>query len=90
MSDERPEVRNTAVRTLFLVVSSQGSKLSEEAWEEVLWQLLFPLLRTVHHMAATSSREEVQDQPSELAFGGRLDAVWEVQGSNLISSEAFR
>ena len=61
MSDERPEVRNTAVRTLFLVVSSQGSKLSEEAWEEVLWQLLFPLLRTVHHMAATSSREEVRD-----------------------------
>ena len=61
MSDERPEVRNTAVRTLFLVVSSQGSKLSEVAWEEVLWQLLFPLLRTVHHMAATSSREEVPD-----------------------------
>jgi hypothetical protein len=59
MSDERPEVRNTAVRTLFLVVSSQGSRLSEEAWEEVLWQLLFPLLRSVHHMAATSSREEV-------------------------------
>lgn len=59
MSDERPEVRNTAVRTLFLVVSSQGSRLSDMAWEEVAWQLLFPLLRSVHHMAATSSREEV-------------------------------
>ena len=61
MSDERPEVRNTAVRTLFLVVSSQGSRLSDAAWEEVLWQLLYPLLRSVHHMAATSSREEVSN-----------------------------
>lgn len=60
MSDVRPEVRNTAVRTLFLVVSSQGSRLSDAAWEEVMWQLLYPLLRSVHHMAATSSREEVK------------------------------
>ena len=65
MSDVRPEVRNTAVRTLFLVVSSQGSRLSDEAWEEVMWQLLYPLLRSVHHMAATSSREEVTHHESQ-------------------------
>ena len=59
-ADMRPEARNSAVRTLFLVVVSQGSRLSKTAWEEVLWELVFPLLRAVYHMAATSSREEVE------------------------------
>lgn len=62
-TDARPEVRNCAARTLFLVVASQGARLSAAAWEEVVWQLVFPLLRAVHHMAATSSREEVSQQP---------------------------
>ncbi|KAK9834027.1 hypothetical protein WJX81_004391 [Elliptochloris bilobata] len=56
--DARPEVRNSAVRTLFAVVVSQGARLGPAAWDECLWQMLFPLLRSVHHMAATSSREE--------------------------------
>ena len=74
MSDVRPEVRNTAVRTLFLVVSSQGGRLSADAWEEVVWQLLFPLLRSVHHMAATSSREEVKYMPFKLETSGPEDS----------------
>lgn len=57
-TDTRPEVRNSGVRTLFAVVASQGTRLSHSAWEECLWQMLFPLLRSVHHTAATSSREE--------------------------------
>jgi hypothetical protein len=52
-------VRNSGVRTLFSVVASQGGRLSARAWEECLWQMLFPLLRSVHHTAATASREEV-------------------------------
>ena len=58
-TDARPEVRNSGVRTLFSVVAGQGARLSRPAWEECLWQMLFPLLRSVHHTAATSSREEV-------------------------------
>ena len=58
--DARPEVRNSAVRTLFAVVVSQGGRLGGAAWDECLWQMLFPLLRSVHHMAATSSREEAR------------------------------
>ena len=58
-TDARPEVRNSGVRTLFSVVASQGGRLSGRAWEECLWQMLFPLLRSVHHTAATASREEV-------------------------------
>jgi hypothetical protein len=34
--------------------------MSAPAWEECLWQMLFPLLRSVHHLAATSSKEEVR------------------------------
>ena len=57
--DTRPEVRNSGVRTLYSVVASHGARLSRSAWDEALWDILFPLLRTVHQMAATSSREEV-------------------------------
>ncbi|BDA41918.1 Protein MON2 homolog [Coccomyxa sp. Obi] len=57
-TDTRPEVRNSGVRTLFAVVASQGTRFSHSVWEECLWQMLFPLLRSVHHTAATSSREE--------------------------------
>lgn len=58
-TDARPEVRNSGVRTLFSVVASHGARLSLAAWDEALWEILFPLMRTVHQMAATSSREEV-------------------------------
>ena len=59
-TDARPEVRNSGVRTLFSVVAGHGARLSPAAWDEVLWEILFPLMRSVHQMAATSSREEVQ------------------------------
>ena len=59
-TDSRPEVRNSGVRTLFACVVSQGARLSGAAWDECLWEQLFPLLRSVHHMAATSSREQVR------------------------------
>ncbi|KAK9810126.1 hypothetical protein WJX72_005196 [[Myrmecia] bisecta] len=58
--DTRPEVRNSGVRTLYLVVVSQGGRLSSVAWDECLWEMLFPLLRQVYHMSATSSREEAK------------------------------
>ena len=59
-TDARPEVRNTGVKTLFSVVISQGSRFSEAAWDEALWDILFPLLQSVHQMAATSSKAEVR------------------------------
>ena len=59
-TDVRPEVRNSGVRTLYSVVVSHGSKLSDAQWEHCVWGILFPLLRTVHQMSVTSSREEVR------------------------------
>ncbi|CAI9102822.1 OLC1v1001167C1 [Oldenlandia corymbosa var. corymbosa] len=59
-ADERPEVRNAAVRTLFQILGSHGQKLSESMWENCLWNYVFPTLDRVSHMAATSSRDEWQ------------------------------
>ena len=64
-TDGRPEVRNSGVRTLFSVVVSHGAHLSREQWQHCWWSMLFPLLRTVHHMSTTSSREEVRAPAAE-------------------------
>nr|XP_027114416.1 protein MON2 homolog isoform X2 [Coffea arabica] len=58
--DERPEVRNSAIRTLFQILGSHGQKLSKSMWEDCLWNYVFPTLDRVSHMAATSSRDEWQ------------------------------
>ncbi|KAK1432406.1 hypothetical protein QVD17_09302 [Tagetes erecta] len=57
-ADERPEVRNSAVRTLFQTLGSHGQKLSKSMWEDCLWSYVFPTLDRASHMAATSSKDE--------------------------------
>ncbi|OAY78947.1 Protein MON [Ananas comosus] len=59
-ADERPEVRNSAIRTLFQILGSHGQKISRIMWEDCLWQYVFPILERVSHLAATSSRDEWQ------------------------------
>ncbi|XP_020540275.1 protein MON2 homolog isoform X1 [Jatropha curcas] len=59
-ADERPEVRNAAVRTLFQSLGSNGQKLSKSMWEDCLWNYVFPALDQASHMAATSSKDESQ------------------------------
>ncbi|XP_071724220.1 uncharacterized protein [Rutidosis leptorrhynchoides] len=59
-ADERPEVRNSAVRTLFQILGSHGQKLSQSMWEDCLWSYIFPTLDRASHMAATSSKDEWQ------------------------------
>ncbi|KAL5566940.1 hypothetical protein UlMin_030104 [Ulmus minor] len=59
-ADERPEVRNSAVRTLFQTLGSHGQKLSENMWEDCLQNYVFPSLDRASHMAATSSKDEWQ------------------------------
>ncbi|KAE8729705.1 Cysteine synthase D1 isoform 1 [Hibiscus syriacus] len=67
-ADERPEVRNSAIRTLFQILGGHGQKLSESMWEDCLWNYVFPTLDRVSHMAATSSRDEWQGK--ELGIRG--------------------
>lgn len=57
-ADERPEVRNSAVRTLFQTLGSHGQKLSKTMWEDCLWNYVFTTLDRASHMAATSSKDE--------------------------------
>eukprot|EP00250_Pteridium_aquilinum_P017543 c23683_g1_i1 orf=245-5539(+) len=59
-TDERPEVRNTAIDTLFMSISRHGHKLSPSMLEHCLWNLVFPLIDTVRHLASTSSKDEWQ------------------------------
>ncbi|VFQ72111.1 unnamed protein product [Cuscuta campestris] len=60
VADERPEVRNSAVRTLFQILGSHGQKLSNRMWENCLCNYVFPTLDCASHMAATSSKAEWQ------------------------------
>ncbi|KAJ3696126.1 hypothetical protein LUZ60_001503 [Juncus effusus] len=59
-SDERPEVRNSAIRTLFQTLGSHGQKISKSMWEDCLWMYVFPILDCVSHLASTSSKDEWQ------------------------------
>ncbi|KAL5770732.1 hypothetical protein ACOSP7_014886 [Xanthoceras sorbifolium] len=59
-ADERPEVRNSAIRTLFQTLGSHGQKLSKRMWEDCLWNYIFPTLDRASHMVATSSKDESQ------------------------------
>ncbi|KAJ8475568.1 hypothetical protein OPV22_019295 [Ensete ventricosum] len=56
--DQRPEVRNSAIRTLFQTLGSHGQKIPRSMWEDCLWNYVFPILDRVSHLASTSSREE--------------------------------
>ncbi|KAJ3237116.1 hypothetical protein HDU77_011688 [Chytriomyces hyalinus] len=46
-SDLRPEVRNSANQTIFKTISINGKRLTLEAWDECIWNILFPLLERV-------------------------------------------
>ncbi|KAJ4816243.1 ARM repeat superfamily protein [Rhynchospora pubera] len=59
-ADERPEVRNSAIRTLFQTLSSHGQKISRSLWEDCLRTYVFPILDLVSHLASTSSKDEWQ------------------------------
>ncbi|XVE62867.1 hypothetical protein DITRI_Ditri06bG0154300 [Diplodiscus trichospermus] len=67
-ADERPEVRNSAIRTLFQILGGHGQKLSKSMWEDCLWDFVFPTLNRASHMAATSSKDEWQGK--ELGIRG--------------------
>lgn len=56
--ERRPEVRNSAVRTLFLAIGSHASRFSLEAWQFCLWEVMFSLVKYTYEMSSTSSCEE--------------------------------
>jgi hypothetical protein len=54
VDDPRPEVRKCAVQTLFSTLATHGSLFSELQWHEYLWQVVFPVLASIHAAALES------------------------------------
>ncbi|KAK5671263.1 Endocytosis and vacuole integrity protein [Batrachochytrium dendrobatidis] len=61
-SDECLEVRNSANQTLFRTLAMNGQRLTLIAWDQCVWQILFPLLERIQ-MSSTSC---------DMALGGNL------------------
>ncbi|KAJ3330440.1 hypothetical protein HDU76_005689 [Blyttiomyces sp. JEL0837] len=66
-SDPRPEVRNSANQTLFRTIGMNGKRLTLEAWDECIWNVLFPLLERVK---ISSERVELMGRLQSAASGG--------------------
>lgn len=60
--DPRPEVRNSAVRTLCSIMVACASKLSTETWRECTLEILFPLLLQINKHAANATEAPVQGE----------------------------
>ncbi|KAI8613010.1 hypothetical protein BC830DRAFT_514901 [Chytriomyces sp. MP71] len=60
-SDLRPEVRNSANQTIFKTIAINGKRLTLEAWDECIWNILFPLLERVK--ISSEQAELVQQAP---------------------------
>lgn len=56
-SDERPEVRNSGLRTLVSAMVSHGGQMSLQTWRSCLWEILFPMLDRVRRLAGEASAE---------------------------------
>lgn len=58
VTDERPEIRHSAIRTLFQSIISHGQQLSTAMWEHCIGAVVFPMVDTVRTLASTSSQDE--------------------------------
>lgn len=56
--DDRPEVRNAAVRTLCTLLVTYGSRMGSELWHSLVLESLFPVLDQISSNAARSSDRE--------------------------------
>uniref|UniRef100_A0A915MV75 Protein MON2 homolog n=1 Tax=Meloidogyne javanica TaxID=6303 RepID=A0A915MV75_MELJA len=56
-SDPRPPVRKSACDTLLQTVAAHGQALNIKCWEQMLIEILFPMLCRVHQCAQTASTQ---------------------------------
>ncbi|ORX76084.1 hypothetical protein BCR32DRAFT_271491 [Anaeromyces robustus] len=69
-SDERPEVRTSAIQTLFRTITMNGNQLSLHLWVEWIFCILFPLLKQLDELYEASIKEEEQkEKQKELKYG---------------------
>ncbi|KAI8802671.1 hypothetical protein BJ742DRAFT_743548 [Cladochytrium replicatum] len=73
-SDPRSEVRNSANQTLFRTIGINGKLLTLEAWDEFIWNILFPLLERVK-VANERTEQAAKLQQQMLTPGSPAAAV---------------
>eukprot|EP00002_Diphylleia_rotans_P015904 TRINITY_DN307_c0_g2_i8.p1 TRINITY_DN307_c0_g2~~TRINITY_DN307_c0_g2_i8.p1 ORF type:complete len:1461 (+),score=277.86 TRINITY_DN307_c0_g2_i8:68-4450(+) len=56
--DSRPEVRNSAFRTLFTSLATDGGSFPKQLWQEILWNILLPTFEKVHQTAELVSQTQ--------------------------------
>ncbi|THU96822.1 hypothetical protein K435DRAFT_722517 [Dendrothele bispora CBS 962.96] len=97
-TDERPEVRDGAIQTLFRTMQLYGATLSLETWDECLWKVTFPLIesltseirqRTGLPPGVEGSEEQTWDESKTLAFHSIGSIFHDFLSSKIIHLESF-
>jgi hypothetical protein len=85
-SDNRLEVRNGAIHTMYRIFDANGQKLSSSAWHHCLDAVLFPMLETGQQRAIQLAQER-QEPPPKIDPGWTDTLVLMIKGTaNLISN----
>ncbi|KAL0948488.1 hypothetical protein HGRIS_011055 [Hohenbuehelia grisea] len=73
-ADQRQEVRDGAIQTLFRALQFYGATLSLDTWESCIWKVTFPLLDTLtHEMRTRESQTGVMETQMP---GTALEQSW--------------
>ncbi|OUM70595.1 hypothetical protein PIROE2DRAFT_1116, partial [Piromyces sp. E2] len=69
-SDSRPEVRTSALQTLFRTITMNGNHLSVQLWVEWIFCILFPLLEQLDKLfEASMVEEDRKEKEKEKKYG---------------------
>ncbi|KAJ4490805.1 hypothetical protein J3R30DRAFT_3752338 [Lentinula aciculospora] len=99
-TDDRPEVRDGAIQTLFRTMQLYGATLSLQTWDECIWQVTFPLIDSLSseiHRRPTLTEpseeagigEQTWDESKILAFNSIGSIFHDFLSSKLINLESF-
>jgi len=97
-TDERPEVRDGAIQTLFRTMQLYGATLSLETWDECIWKVTFPLIesltseirrRTGLSVDGEGSDEQAWDESKTLAFHSIGSIFHDFLSSKIIHLQSF-
>ncbi|KAF9074107.1 hypothetical protein BDP27DRAFT_1399717 [Rhodocollybia butyracea] len=99
-TDDRPEVRDGAIQTLFRTMQLYGATLSLQTWDECIWKVTFPLIDSlsseIRHRSGLSepvegagSSEQAWDESKILAFNSIGSIFHDFLPSKLVHLESF-
>ena len=78
-SDTRPEVRTSALQTLFRTITMNGNQLSKPLWVEWIFYILFPLLKQLDELCDISIKEEkIKEKEKQQQYGEKYRSAFSV------------